>query len=287
MKKKNISRFTGFTLILLAFCPAFALAKVHHIIVNINQPSFLPNAGYNITLCPGSGDTLHASGGISYTWGPDTTGLSCKNCQNPYAHPSKTTTYIVTVTGDHGCSGTDTIIVRVDSIITANAGTDVSVSKGDSVQLHAEGGKIYTWTPPTGLSNPNIPDPKASPTVTTTYTVTVSGGSECVSDKDSVKVTVGTAGVQSETISQMAAGFVTLFPNPNNGTFTFSFDADQKANYDIELRDVLGRLIHQEHLEKFNGHYSNRFDVAFYPKGFYSLSLRNGKEIMVRKVITY
>ena len=40
------------------------------------------------------------------------------------------------------------------------------------LQLIASGSLRYRWTPATGLSNPNIANPIASPTVTTTYTVT-------------------------------------------------------------------------------------------------------------------
>jgi gliding motility-associated-like protein len=35
-------------------------------------------------------------------------------------------------------------------------------------------GNTYSWSPTTGISNPNIPNPVFSPTVTTTYTVTIS-----------------------------------------------------------------------------------------------------------------
>ncbi len=72
--------------------------------------------------------------------------------------------------------------------VTANAGTDGAICAGNSVQLNASGGTIYTWSPTTGLSNPNIPNPVASPGSTTTYTVTVSDGT--TSDTDDVTVTI-------------------------------------------------------------------------------------------------
>ncbi len=43
----------------------------------------------------------------------------------------------------------------------------------DSVLLSAWGGTAYTWSPATGLSDPNIANPKASPVVNTSYTVTI------------------------------------------------------------------------------------------------------------------
>ncbi|MBN2682874.1 MAG: gliding motility-associated C-terminal domain-containing protein [Bacteroidales bacterium] len=50
-----------------------------------------------------------------------------------------------------------------------------NICMGESVQLHAEGGTNYSWTPTTGLDDPNVAEPFANPTTTTTYTVEVSG----------------------------------------------------------------------------------------------------------------
>ena len=48
------------------------------------------------------------------------------------------------------------------NIISVNAGRDTSVVIGQPLQLHASGGaSSYTWSPKTGLSDPNIADPIA------------------------------------------------------------------------------------------------------------------------------
>jgi gliding motility-associated-like protein len=46
-----------------------------------------------------------------------------------------------------------------------------SICEADSSQLNASGAANFSWLPTTGLSNPNIANPKASPAATTTYTV--------------------------------------------------------------------------------------------------------------------
>lgn len=74
----------------------------------------------------------------------------------------------------NGCA--DTVIVQVNFA----AGNPVVVSqndticKGNSTQLIASGGFSYLWTPSTGLNNPAISDPIASPDTTTTYSVIIS-----------------------------------------------------------------------------------------------------------------
>jgi gliding motility-associated-like protein len=51
---------------------------------------------------------------------------------------------------------------------------DVVICPGGQFQLKVSGGTKYHWTPATGLSNPNIPNPIAKPDETTTYLVEVS-----------------------------------------------------------------------------------------------------------------
>ena len=47
-----------------------------------------------------------------------------------------------------------------------------TIEPGQSVQLWATGADFYLWSPETGLSSTTVPNPIASPAVTTTYTVT-------------------------------------------------------------------------------------------------------------------
>ena len=69
------------------------------------------------------------------------------------------------------------------------AGPDQVYCNGlDPVQLEVEGGSSFTWVPATGLSDPNIWNPIATPTQTTTYVVTSNLTSAC-SNTDTVVVT--------------------------------------------------------------------------------------------------
>ncbi len=73
-----------------------------------------------------------------------------------------------------------TYYLSADLPLVANAGPDKYICSGSSVIIGgtpAAGGGTepynYSWSPSTGLSNPNIANPIASPTTTTTYTLTV------------------------------------------------------------------------------------------------------------------
>ncbi len=62
-----------------------------------------------------------------------------------------------------------------------DAGQDRTICKGDMAQLQASGAASYQWEPSTGLSDPTIENPQASPEQTTTYTVTSVSETGCTS----------------------------------------------------------------------------------------------------------
>jgi hypothetical protein len=137
--------------------------------VTVTVTNLSINAGNDVTICAGETAALSASGGTTYSWSP-TIGLTNPNVANPTAFPTSTTTYTVTAT-TNGCSSTDQVTVTV-ATPTISAGQDVSICDGQSIQLGVNGGSNYTWSPSTGLDNANISNPMASPTSSTSYTVT-------------------------------------------------------------------------------------------------------------------
>ena len=136
------------------------------------------NAGPDVATCGGQGTPLNASGGTTYQWSP-TTGLSDSNIANPMASPSTTTTYTVTVSNGSGCTGTDQVTVTIDNQLVVKACEDKEICQGGNVELLVTNGATYQWSPATGLSSTSIPNPVASPTTTTTYSVTVTDANGC------------------------------------------------------------------------------------------------------------
>lgn len=138
----------------------------------------LPNANVTpraATVCAGQSVTLNASGGISYLWSP-AAGLSSTTIANPVASPTTSTIYTVTVTNDAGCSSTTQTTVQVRATPVLTVSPNQTICAGSSTTLSASGAQNYTWSPSTGLNNPRSATPIASPTSTTTYTVTGDNG---------------------------------------------------------------------------------------------------------------
>ena len=149
----------------------------------------------DVSICPFTSTQLTASGGASYVWTPASY-LSDSSLSNPVATPPppNSITYTVHVTSAFGCTGQSALTVSFFAIPHANAGIDTSVCLNpstfrDSVQLNPSGGVTYQWSPAAGLSNPNIANPLAKPTVTTTYDVTATDINGCTAS-DSVTVYV-------------------------------------------------------------------------------------------------
>lgn len=74
-----------------------------------------------------------------------------------------------------------------------DAGVDTVINcTNPSVTLNGSGGVLYSWSPSNGLDDPSIANPVASPTNTTTYTLTITGGNGCTETED-ITVTVDDA----------------------------------------------------------------------------------------------
>jgi gliding motility-associated-like protein len=154
-------------------------------------PLPLTNAGIDTAVCVGGSVMLQGTGADSYIWASPDNSLSCYNCQNPIATPVTTTTYILTGYTTFGCSKSDTVVVNViqPQNVTIASPAD-SICVGQSVQLKASGETSYLWTPATGLNNPNISNPIASPDTTTIYQVIGTDYKSCFADTQSVKINV-------------------------------------------------------------------------------------------------
>jgi gliding motility-associated-like protein len=98
-------------------------------------------------------------------------------------------TYSVTATDANGCAVSSSVIVSNTGTAVANAGTSVSIMSGQSTQLNGSGGGTYLWSPAIGLSCTTCQNPLASPTVTTTYILTVTDTNGCTAS-DTITVTV-------------------------------------------------------------------------------------------------
>ncbi|TAL69017.1 MAG: hypothetical protein EPN82_08370 [Bacteroidetes bacterium] len=148
----------------------------------------------NTGFCLGNSANISVSGAASYVWTSDPPGFNSTS-NNITVSPTVTTRYFVRGTSADGCfTDDDTVTVNVYPLPILDAGLDRPICIGNPTRLGenaSDGTPQYTfsWTPPTGLDNPNIQHPMASPTATTVYICTLTDANGCV-DIDTVVVTV-------------------------------------------------------------------------------------------------
>ena len=154
--------------------------------VTIDQ-AFTLTTSSDTTICLGDSANLSASGATTYAWEPATT-LNDSTLPDPTASPAITETYFVYGTAE-SCRDTAQIIVTVNALTTVEAGLDVSICAGASIELNASGATVYLWTPADSITDINIANPFVYPSNTTEYIVTGADGLGCT-DADSIIVTV-------------------------------------------------------------------------------------------------
>lgn len=152
-------------------CPIAGLSSQNFVVKVISSTY----AGPDQTICGSQVAQLQASGGSTFTWsvisGPPMqlgTNFSCNPCSNPVASPNQTTTYVVVSDLAAGCQNTDTVTV----FVVPDFSYSVTQSSPNSCLLQDVfinvtvnpnvPGYQFQWSPPTGLSNPNVANPVAS-----------------------------------------------------------------------------------------------------------------------------
>jgi len=208
------------------------VAATDDVTVFVN-PKPTANAGNNVAICEGANTILTASGGDSYVWN---TGETTANIT---VSPNSTTTYSVTVT-QNGCTDTDSVLVLVNPLPIADAGPDVTIVNGQNTTLTASGGGNYLWS--SGETTASI---TVNPTVTTTYSVTVSqNGCEAI-DEVIVTVTdniIADAGAdqticEGESAILIASGGTDYLWNTGETTASITVTPSATTTYSVTVSD--------------------------------------------------
>jgi gliding motility-associated-like protein len=178
-------------------------------------------AHVDTTICRGASFAANTiSNATTYSWSP-TTGVSNPNIANPTLSPTTTTTYTVTATLG-SCNLSRTFTVTVDAP-TISPRADTTICNGASFIPNISGNATsYTWSPTTGVSNPNIANPVLSPTTTTTYTATGSLGG-CTSTRTFTVTVSQSVTVDAGAPSSVLEGYSTqLQGSGTSGTYLWS-----------------------------------------------------------------
>lgn len=140
----------------------------------------------------------------------------------------------------------------------------------------------YLWEPAGSLNHPDIPNPIASPSENTEYTVTITDNKNCsVSGNMTVFVNKST-GIDKSNL-QME---ISLFPNPSQGIFNFSIKGSYKGEMKLSITDVKGSVILQDEISKQQNQFLKKYHLQLKP-GVYMLNLHTSTRVISNPFIIH
>ncbi|MFZ1785443.1 MAG: gliding motility-associated C-terminal domain-containing protein [Ferruginibacter sp.] len=153
-------------------------------------PQFQSNA-----VCPGTASLMTITNplaGATYNWYTTLTGGTSVATGTSYSTVlSISTTFYVETIAPFDCtiSPRTPVLAQVSNLVNLKTNDDAGICSGKSFIINTvSNGTSFVWTPATGLSNPNIASPVATPTVTTQYIITATLNG-CTA-KDTLTITV-------------------------------------------------------------------------------------------------
>jgi hypothetical protein len=218
-------------------------------------------------ICKGQTATLTASGPpTGYSWnipGNPTTPTVAVS-------PLVNTTYIVTGTNG-SCSNTMAVTVTVNPLpnVTATAAKS-QICRFEIANITANGATSYSWN--TGATSQVL---TFTLSLTTTYTVTGTDNNFCTKTATVTQFVATCIGLDEASASNMG---LSIYPNPNNGSFFISSEAGITLNVVNNLGQVVHTITVDENSKK-------EVTVNSLPPGIYFITGENKGNKVNKKII--
>jgi hypothetical protein len=227
--------------------------------------------------CYGGNITLVASGANPNTYNWNTGSGFTNPFQTIAVTPTVFTIYTVSaISGSNGvnCPSTQTTSIGIfyNPTITATPQRTL-FCRFESIELYGNGGVSYSWS--NAQTGGTI---TVSPQTNTNYTVTGTDANGCV-NTGTIQVKVSSCVGINELDGSATTG-LSVYPNPNNGSFTVSSDINLKLN----LVNELGQVIRSLDLNATNNY---KADISDLSGGIYFIvGERNGIKVNQKVIVT-
>ena len=230
----------------------------------------LVSLGQDLIQCGGTAMLNAGNMGSTYMWSNASTTQTIT--------VSASGTYIVVVTDVNGCNGSDTAVVTINSNPSVSAAASSSVVCVDDADVSLIG------TPTGGVwSGPGVNGLLFSPTAagvglqSAVYSYTDVNGCEGIA---SVNVQVNACvGFVENTL----ANGVSVYPNPNSGTFIVSVNVNVDE-LTLEMLDLQGRVVFSSIENNIQSGFTKQINMENVANGVYMLRVTTSKEQVSLKV---
>jgi hypothetical protein len=76
-----------------------------------------------------------------------------------------------------------------------------------------------------------------------------------------------------------------IYPNPNDGVFKIRYESNGNNKTEITITDASGKKVFEEILGNFSGSYEKELDLKKFGSGMYTVTIQNGNNEEVQKVM--
>ncbi len=269
----NITQTTSFAVIVKsASCPADTSTIEY---VNVVPKTVAGTISSSNAYCYGLGhDTLLLKGNVgnvikwlsSNNGGATWTPIANNTTNYVFVNLMQTTLYKAVVKNGYCVSDTTAAVtITIFPKTPVDAGTDATITLGQSISLKGSGAGTPLWTPAASLSNPTVFDPVASPETNTQYMLFVTDINNCV-NLDSVYISV---------LKLSYDGMVSNLFTPNgdgiNDTW-FLQDIQKFPDNEVKVYNVYGMEVYSK--KGYSNDWSGTYNGGDLPDGTYFYVVR-------------
>lgn len=223
-------------------------------------------------ICAGDVVTLTGGGASTYAWSHSVT-------DNVAFEPAATATYTVTGTDGNSCSNMATVTVTVNPLpsVSVSLAMDTVCLTGGMVTLNGESPTGGTWNG-TGVSG-NMFDPQVAGLGWEVINYSYTDANSCTNSiNDSLNVDVC-----ADVITLPAFSDISIYPNPNGGTFTIALNA-AVSDLVIVVTDMQGRVVYSVIENNAQARYIKQIDLETAAAGLYFVNITANGEQRVEKI---
>lgn len=94
-----------------------------------------------------------------------------------------------------------------------------------------------------------------------------------------------TSNILSAIFPTLEAGKLSVYPNPSNGLINLNFTTDTQTAGQLNVFDIMGRLIFSNTFNARQGNNYNQFELLSLKSGIYHIRLELGSEVLTQKLI--
>lgn len=196
------------------------------------------------------------------------------NSSQIYAGLTQSTWYQAVV--QSGVCAIDTtayVSITVLAPSPVNAGTDTTITQGQTITLNGSGAGVPLWIPSTGLSSATVFNPAATPNNTTAYILTVTDINNCI-NADTVIITVNMLeynGMISNLFTPNADGF---------NDFWYLQDILNFPDNEVTVYNIYGNQVYNK--KAYTNDWAGTYNGAELPDGtyYYVLKFDNSDKII-------